>query len=247
MKNNLMRTSKIIKISIVAFGFLGLIVITVLLFYYGILQFNYPSKNKFPVRGIDISHHQGEINWAELKTENIKFVFIKATEGGDFKDQKFQDNWSNAKKDNYHVGAYHFYRVCKNGEEQASNFIQVVPKNADNLPPVVDLEFVGNYNTNKTKEQIQLEILNCLNILENYYEQIPILYVTEEFYKEYINNKFSKYPIWFRSIYHKPKLSEIKEWTFWQYSNRAHLKGIDGHVDLNVFNGHIQELIKLKK
>ncbi len=234
----------IIKIFILTFG---IIFILTLLFYKGFLRFNYPSKNNFPVKGIDISHHQGKINWTDLENSKIEFIFIKASEGGDFKDPNFNDNWNNAKNSNFHVGAYHFYRVCKNGEEQAENYIQIVPKNINNLPPVVDLEFSGNCNTNKTKKQILLEIQNCLDILENYYEQIPILYVTNEFYNEYLTNKFLKYPIWIRSIYLKPKLIDNRKWLFWQYSNRGHLNGIKGYVDLNVFNGNIQELIKLKE
>ena len=122
---------KTIRISVWGLG-LGLLLFFLL--YKGYLRFNYPSSEEFPVRGIDISHHQGEIRWDELKKEAIEFVFIKATEGGDFTDPKFADNWRNAQKNNYHVGAYHFYRICKNGKEQAENFIRIVPKTPDNLP-----------------------------------------------------------------------------------------------------------------
>jgi lysozyme len=73
-----------------------------------------------------------------------QFVYLKATEGGDLKDQNFQQNWLKARERGLHVGAYHFYRLCRDGTVQAENFIATVPKKADALPPVIDLEYDSN-------------------------------------------------------------------------------------------------------
>ncbi len=223
-----------------------LIIFTMVMFYKGYVRFNYPSYKEFPIQGIDISHHQGDIDWNKLRKENISFVFIKATEGGDFKDKKFQDNLENAKNNGLAVGAYHFYRLCKNGLEQADNFIQTVPK-IKSLPPVVDLEFDGNCQTNKAEEQIKREIQDFFDKLEKYYEQIPIIYATKEFYDKYLQNQFIDYPIWIRDIYKRPTLKDNRNWTFWQFANRGHLSGIEGYVDLNVFNGDKNQFEKLIK
>ncbi|GAA0192568.1 GH25 family lysozyme [Fulvivirga kasyanovii] len=213
---------------------MALAVAGVALLYTGYLRFNYPDPDKFPVRGIDISHHQGKIRWEELQAESIDFVIIKATEGGDYKDPLFDENWSHSRRYGYKTGAYHFYRLCKEGKEQAANFIAVVPAHPDNLPPVIDLEFEGNCDAGRSEAQIIKEIRECLNALERHYGKTPVIYATREFYDEYIEGDFLSYPIWIRDIYRQPKLENNREWLIWQYANRGHLKGIDTYVDLNV-------------
>ena len=170
-------------------------------------------------------------------SSNISFIFIKATEGGDFKDPQFNENYKNAKKCGFPVGAYHFYRFCKTGNEQADNFIAAVQKGQSELPPVVDLEFGGNCQTDKTKNQIIREIQDYILKIKDYYHQQPIIYVTSEFYDIYIADYFKDCPVWIRDIYNNPKLPDNRKWMFWQFANKGHLSGIDGYVDLNVFNG----------
>ncbi|MEQ8478562.1 GH25 family lysozyme [Fulvivirga sp.] len=216
------------------------------LLFKGYVRFNYPSKKEYPIQGIDISHHQGLIDWDELTKEDIKFVFVKATEGGDYKDPRFLENWENTKNNNIPVGAYHFYRICKDGIEQAENFISSVPNDRSSLPPVIDLEYGGNCQTNKSKEVILSEIREFMTILENHYQKTPIIYVTKEFYKDYSVSQFSENPIWIRDIFTEPNTDNIN-WTLWQFANRAHLKGIDMYVDLNVFNGSPDEFETFKK
>ncbi len=208
------------------------------LLYFGVIRFNYPSKSEYPVRGIDISHHQGIINWEQLKMEDIHFVIIKATEGADYQDPRFAENWRNSHDNGYLTGAYHFYRLCKTGEEQAENFIRTVPNMSDNIAPTIDLEFGGNCETNKTTKQILEEIERFMQILEEHYGKKPIIYVTQEFYDEYLIDQFILNPIWIRNIFFKPELPDDRDWLLWQFANRAHLDGIDMYVDLNVLNGN---------
>ena len=229
---------KIIYITLFVFTTLLLLFFS---FKEGILRFNYPSTEKYPIRGIDISHHQKIINWDELKKENIKFVIIKATEGSDFVDTRFKENWENSINNNYQTGAYHFYRICKTGKEQAENFIRVVPYSDKSLPPAIDLEYGGNCTTEKSKETVKEEIHDYLKIVKNYYKKKPIIYATQSFYDDFIKNDYLDYDIWIRDIYSEPKLESGRKWTFWQYANRGHLKGIDGFIDLNVFNGSYEE------
>jgi lysozyme len=218
------------SIGVVAAGLLYLL-------YHGWVRFNYPDKDEFPILGIDISHHQGKIDWTELRTEEIKFVIIKATEGGDYKDPNFESNWTMSHGEQYKTGAYHFYRLCKNGREQAANFIQTVPANEHDLPPTVDLEFGGNCETNKSKQQILAEVREFLDSLETHYHKKPILYATREFYDEYVVGELTEYPLWIRDIFREPKLKDGRPWHLWQFANRGHLRGIKGYVDLNVLRG----------
>lgn len=216
-------------------------------FYTGYLRFNYPSYKDFPIQGIDVSHHQKNITWKKINKEKVKFVYVKATEGGDFKDKNFVYNWSEAKKNNFVVGAYHFFTFCKSGKEQAQNFIETVPKHKEDLPPVIDLEFGGNCKLLKSSEELMAEIDTIELILFKHYQKKTILYVTEEFYNKFLVGKYLDNPIWFRDIYKRPQIIDNRKWLIWQYANRGHLEGIETYVDLNVFNGTEKEFKELFK
>lgn len=232
------KKNRIITFSII------LSLITLALFYKGYLRFNYPSKSEFPIQGIDISNHQKDINWKEINNNEIRFVYIKATEGGDFKDARFKVNWEESKKHKFNVGAYHFFTFCKSGREQAKNFIETVPIDESNLPPVIDLEYGGNCKNNKNRNEIIAEIDTLQKLMYQTYKKTPILYVTEEFYEDYLINEFVKNPIWYRDVFKKPNPKGNREWLIWQFANRGHLKGIDTYVDFNVFNGSENDFLK---
>ncbi|MBK7383746.1 MAG: glycoside hydrolase family 25 protein [Flavobacteriales bacterium] len=222
---------------------LGLILLAIIggtgvaLIYFGFLRANYPSSSTYPVRGIDVSHHQGTIDWETLASERFSFVFIKATEGVDYVDPEFIGNWAAAKQNGNVVGAYHFFLTCRPGLEQAEHFIRTAPLEAPSLPPVIDLEYVGYCDRTPKREEVIQEIQACVDRLNDHYGRAPILYVTQDFYSEYIINRFSECPLWIRDIVGKPQLPDGRDWTFWQFANRGHAKGIDGFVDLNVFHG----------
>lgn len=225
---------KIVIIFLLSIALLGFLAS---LFYTGRIWFNMPSQTEYPIRGIDISHHQGKIDWTLLNNEGYDFIFMKATEGKDFVDPMFQANWNRAKKEGYRVGAYHFYRLCTDWKEQLANIVKIVPKQKDTLPVVLDLEFMGNCATPKSVENIRKDILNLIVALHKQYEKKPILYVTDEFYEKYLIGYVDDYALWYRSIVTKPHIKGEQNWLFWQYSNRGRVKGIQGYVDQNVFHG----------
>ena len=94
-----------------------------LLFWNGVLLINNPSSAEFPVRGVDVSAYQGDIDWKTLASQNIDFAFIKATEGSNFTDKRFAFNFAEASKTSLRVGAYHFFSFESGGDTQAENFI----------------------------------------------------------------------------------------------------------------------------
>lgn len=218
-----------------------LFVIAVLFFELGYIRFNYPDKSAYPIRGIDISHHQDVIDWDILTRSDLDFVFIKATEGGDHKDTKFQKNWERAGDIGLVRGAYHFFTFCKPGLEQALNFIQSVPVEKNTLPPAIDLEFSGNCQARPSKQEILYEINVFSKLVEQRYGKTPIIYTTNDSYVAFLEGEDLGYPIWIRGIYSEPMLRDGAKWDFWQYTHRGRLHGIDGFVDLNVYNGSDEE------
>ncbi|PSB53128.1 glycoside hydrolase family 25 protein [Chamaesiphon polymorphus] len=239
----LFKSPQVGRISLFVLLFCSLLTITGvggLLFYFGIGHINYPDRNRFPIRGVDISSHQQQIDWARLDRSNINFILMKATEGGNFKDPRFQDNWRQARQQGTIVGAYHFFTFCKSGREQAQNYIETVPKQPGTLPPVIDLEFSGNCQSQPTQAGLETELNTFIAIVEKFYHKRPILYVTHEFYDRYLQNRYADRPIWISDFYSfnkLPILADGKQWQFWQYSERGRVAGIPTLVDLNVFNG----------
>lgn len=239
------KNKKLATLIVILIVFILIIFIFALLFYNGILLFNNPSHEEYPIRGVDVSSYQGDIDWNILASQDISFAYIKATEGSSFVDEHFETNFNNAIKTNLKIGAYHFFSYDSSGITQAENFIKTV-ENADNLmPPVVDIEFYGDKEKNlPNKEDVQENLSKLLNNLEEHYMKKPIIYATQKSYDLYISGSYEDYPIWIRSIFTKPKLSDNRDWSIWQYTNRARLDGYVGeekYIDMNVFSGALKD------
>ncbi len=195
------------------------------------------AGEEFPVQGFDVSHHQGDIDWKQISPKRYQFVYLKATEGGDFQDRKFQHNWLAAREQGLRVGAYHFYRLCRNGAVQADNFIQTVPHKADALAPVIDLEYDSNCINTYTKEQLLKEIQLMHDRLKTHYGKPPIFYVSKNFYHLVLTDSFPHTLLWIRDYDGMPELKDKRAWSFWQYSRQGKIKGIPKPVDLNAYRG----------
>ncbi len=193
-----------------------------------------------PLGGVDVSSYQGKIDWRVLSKENIDFVFIKATEGSSHIDNYFKENFNSALQTDIKIGAYHFFSFDSAGNTQADNFIANVPIKDGMLPPVVDVEFYADKENNPpTKTSIDKELKILLNKLEEHYGAKPIIYTTEKVYELYIKNTYDDYDLWIRNVITKPN-NDIRNWTFWQYTNRERLNGYHGtekYIDVNIFNG----------
>ena len=228
-----------------------LISIYTFMLFEGIILLNNPSDKAYPVRGVDVSAYQGDIDWNALAKQNISFAFIKATEGSSFVDKHFSRNWQQAVRTNLKIGAYHFFSFDSSGLTQAENFIRTVPDAQGTLPPVVDFEFYADKEKNIPDINSARENLNILlDKLTQHYHKKPIIYATMKTYDLYIKGSYPDYPIWIRDVLKTPKLPDNRLWTFWQYSDRGRLKGYTGQekfIDLNVFYSSIENLEKLCK
>lgn len=191
-----------------------------------------PDRDRYPIRGIDVSHHQGSIDWSKVGGDDVAFAYLKATEGGDFRDRAFARNWREARDTGIAVGAYHFFTFCRPGADQAANFLAIVPVEADALPPAVDLEFGGNCGRTPDGATMRRELDAFLNPVERTYGKPALLYVTPEFLDVY-RTQLPVRALWRRSILRKP--DGTAPWRVWQYHNRGRVDGIAGPVDLNVF------------
>ncbi|OMF21431.1 glycoside hydrolase [Paenibacillus sp. FSL H8-0548] len=214
--------------------FISIVLLLGFLEYKGLIWHNSLFAMKYKVRGLDVSHYQGDIDWRTVaNTRKYQFVYMKATEGNDFTDDTYQKNWDHAKANGLLVGAYHFFSARSSGEQQADHFISVVDSDEASLPPVIDIEIALTHDV----AVIQHELKAMSDKLEAAYKKKPIFYVTYDTYNTYTASGFESYDIWIRDIVKHPSLQDKRGWLLWQYCNRGHVAGIDAYVDINVFKG----------
>jgi lysozyme len=229
-------------VSLVALSTAGLIALAGALLYQGAVRLNYPSFAEYPVQGIDVSHHQGRIDWAKLKSTRSQFAYIKASQGATFRDSLFTANWNGALAAGVVPGSYHYFSLCRSGADQATNFIAAAGwTKAFGLPPAVDLEFRGNCGRRPSAAEFSAELQKFLELVEREWGCRPVLYVTEEFYYPYVAEPFGSYQLWVRNIFAEPRLAGGRAWRIWQFANRGRLPGVETFVDLDAFNGSTQE------
>ena len=200
--------------------------------------------------GVDVSAYQANIDMNKLKEQNIKFIYIKATEGSKKKDDRFDENWENAKNADLLSGAYHFFSYDSEGRTQAENFINTVGEDIKGrLIPVVDVEYYGDKETNPPdKEDVVRELKIFLDIIEKEYGVKALIYTRADIYNNYLKGEFDQYKKWISSLYTPLSWKYKDDWYLWQYLNRGELEGYTGgekYIDLNVLNKdkNLEELI----
>ena len=207
---------------------------------------SYPEG--YEIHGIDISHHQGKINWQQLKDEGVidkfpvRFIMIKATEGATRVDEHFIDNFYQAREYGFTRGAYHFYSVHSPAKDQAEFFIRNVELENGDLPPVLDVEYKPE---KQSDEDFQKSVLQWLQIVEQHYGVKPIIYTYYKFKMKYLDDAaFDPYPYWI-AHYYVEEVEYKGPWKFWQHTDVGRLPGIKGYVDFNIYNGSYYDLRKM--
>jgi lysozyme len=195
------------------------------------------------VQGVDVSWHQGPIDWRTLAADDVAFAYIKATEGGDHVDPRFAFNWREARAAGMHVGAYHFFTLCQPGARQAANFIAIVPREANALPAAVDLEHMGPCRRGPTISNVVGEARAFMDRVEAHYGVRPIIYTTREFHDAHLAALAGE-RFWIRSLGVAPRFRD-SDWVIWQHHNRGHKRGVSGPIDLNAFRGDAAALAAL--
>lgn len=180
--------------------------------------------------GIDVSNHQGDIDWTRVAGDDIDFAYIKATEGGDWVDARFSTNWSAAGDAGLDRGAYHFFTLCRPGEEQADNFLEVV-RDVGELPPALDLELAGNCSSRPDPDVVLAEVTAFIERVESATGRRVLLYVGDDWESVYpVRDRLDRL-LWHRRWYRRPN---VDGWLIWQVTGMAHVDGITGDVDFDV-------------
>jgi len=200
------------------------------------------ENHKGKVIGIDVSEFQGKVDWEEVEILDEKypvhFVFIRATAGNNRVDRQFRKNWEGAKENKIMRGAYHYYRPNENSIEQADLFIKTVKLQKGDLPPVLDIEKLPK---NQSLDSLKVGLKRWLTKVEKHYQVRPIIYSGERYYSDFLKDEFGEYLFWIANYnFYREKIED--DWLFWQFTEKASLPGIENRVDVNIYNGDLEQL-----
>jgi lysozyme len=205
------------------------------------------------IRGIDVSHFQGAIDWSQVAGDGVVFCFIKATQGTSYVDPCFQQNWASSAASGLWQGAYHFGQASQDPIAQAQHFFNTVGTLGPNtLPPVLDLEILDGMGASETLSWA----LSFLSETDALFGCATVLYTDPGFWQALQNLPgcavLSSRPLWLADYAAQPRVpAPWRAWTFWQYSDGSlnggsPVAGVNGAVDQDWFAGSLSDLGALR-
>ena len=185
------------------------------------------------IHGIDISHYQGQVFW-EVIGENSKmaYVYIKASEGGDRIDPRYERNIQLAHQYGLKVGSYHFFRPKTNLAKQLENFMTQCRPGDQDLIPMIDVETKSGLPTSEFRDSLT----KFITLVEEAYKQKPLIYTFTNFYNAHMQGAIDGYPLMiaqYNAV--EPELKDGRDITMWQYTGKGRINGINGFVDKSRF------------
>jgi len=185
------------------------------------------------IHGIDISHYQGDIFWNTVGNANISYCYIKATEGGNNIDSKYEKNVLACRNHGILVGSYHFYRPQVDQQKQINNFLVQCNPQMQDLVPMIDIESVPK---GMRVEEFQDSLRKFLKLFKKVYRVTPLIYSGRNFYNKYLHKQVKKYPLMIAQYAkEEPKLADKHKILLWQYTGSGHLNGVKGNIDKSRF------------
>jgi lysozyme len=195
-------------------------------------------------RGIDVSYHNGTINWQAVKAGGVEFAFIRVSDGIGFKDPKFTTYWPAAKAAGLVRGVYQFFRPSQDVAAQADLLISALGGvyTPGDMPPVIDVEADGGL----APATVAARVRTWVDRVKTKLGVDPIVYTGKYFWRDEVGapSGYANNPLWIAQ--YTSLCPDIPEpwtrWTFWQYTETGTVSGISGNVDINRFNGSLAEL-----
>ena len=196
--------------------------------------------------GIDVSANQGTVDWNTVRNADVVFGVARAIRENGLVDNFFVRNWTEMKSAGVIRGAYIFFNAAQDAAGQAQKFLSTVQIAENDLPPVLDIEKNEGVTGSKLIDSVQ----TWLEIMEKETGRKPIIYTGPSFWNSNMNDQFGSYPLWI-ARYGASKPDPLPKgwdsWTFWQYTETGKVAGVNGSVDMNYFNGTLDDLLVFVK
>lgn len=213
----------------------GLAVVVVVLLLAALVRYlavpgHRPGLQPGELLAVDVSNHQGSIDWQRVRADGVGAAMIKSTEGRGWVDPTFARNWAESRRAGVPAGAYHFFTLCAPGAEQAANFLRTAPPDPAALAPAVDLELIGTCTDRPPQAQVDAELTAFVSAVEAAWGRPLVVYARHSFTSVYQVAPVAGRPEWRTSFFLRPG----GNWRIWQVQFWARVEGISGGVDLDV-------------
>ena len=189
-----------------------------------------PTLRNDEAYAIDVSNHQGVIDWSGVAADGALFAYVKATRRKTFVDPYFASNWAAASAAGVRVGAYHFFSLCSSGQEQADAFLRTAPPSTTALPPALDLEILSGCTDRPSPASVQAQLDTFVNRVERAWGEDPRSTHGAAGPAVSPCRSGDGRPRWRTSPFVRPS----EPWTVWQVHYFAEVSGVSGRVDLDI-------------
>ncbi len=192
--------------------------------------------------GIDVSAHQGEVDWQTIQQSGVDFVILRVgyrgyTDGGIFADPTFAENLENARAAGLKIGVYFFSQAISEAEarEEASFVLDALDGVALDLPVYFDWEFVEN-DSARTNLASSETVTDCAvtfcEAVEKAGYKAGVYFNQSLGYLTMNLGRLKAYDFWLAEYRNTPEF--YYHFHMWQYSDSGTVPGISGHVDMNI-------------
>ena len=187
--------------------------------------------------GIDISHHQGRIDWATVaRGGRVQFVYVRASNGSR-PDKNYHHNLVTARQHGLMVGSYHFLNPNCPVKTQFQFFASRVKRGEQDLIPVIDIEDVPELGVRWKPQQARDYLAEFAELVQRHYGVRPMIYTSNTFFTDYLGRAFASFPLFIaRYGATEPAPQNGARWTLWQFTRQGRVEGINHAVDLSRFN-----------
>ncbi len=193
-------------------------------------------------KGIDISHHQGDIDFDALKG-NIDFAIVRTSYGAFYEDRKYKENIKGLERIGVPYGLYHFSYATsvESAKKEAEGFINLIKNYKPTYPVIIDIESSSQTKDVRSDTLSDIADVFCKMVEEKGY--YVMIYANLDYFKNKLNaSKLDKYDKWLAQWSSKPTYD--KEFGIWQYSSKGNVSGINGNVDLDIAYKDYPSIIK---
>nr|WP_281377211.1 GH25 family lysozyme [Stakelama sediminis] len=192
-----------------------------------------PDPKRYPTQGIDVSAANGAVNWPLVHLHGVDFAYIRATDGATTRDAKFADNWAAAKAAGIPRGAEHVFSLCSSADDQAANFVQTVPREADALPSALRLAFEPDCSERPPRDAVVKRVATFLRFAEHHMGKPMLIDISPAFEKQYRISEDIARPVWSERNFRAPDYA-ARPWKIWRANAYRNIDGVPTSVDWDV-------------
>ena len=208
------------------------LVVLALLLWWGSRVWH-PSEDSYPQQGVEVNAAQGKVDWPLVKAAGADFAYIEATRGDSERDAQFAENWQGSAAAGIPRGALHRYNLCRLARDQATHFITTVPREADELPAAIDLDFDEACTSRPDRAVLLQELATFIRMAEAHVEKPLVIRISRAFDKEYAVSRAIDRPLWLTSFLLTPSYGE-RPWIMWRANASRSVEGLTGTTGWSV-------------